>query len=227
MDPTSVVEICSCGVSLKLLNNGGGKACHLRSKTHDTYLKYKDIIVDNKITCVPCGITMKVMSYDGHQTSNMHMAGISRNNKFVCECGETIFEFSKERHLKSKSHIDKLHPSDNKNVNKIAQYQANIDIVNCCKRCLKVSVPDQYFIPFMNLCLCCDEILKGGEKRCINCKEMKDINTFERPYLIRCKKCACLRTKRYYYSEKPKESEPYIHDVKQQESSDWLYKIKV
>ena len=57
---------------------------------------------------------------------------------------------------------------------------------------------------------------------------MKDINRFKRPYLIRCKKCACLRTKRYYYThEKFKEYSPYIHDVNQQESSDWLYKIKV
>ena len=107
---------------------------------------------------------MKVMSYDKHLASSMHRTGIARNNKFVCECGETIFEFSKERHLKSKSHINKLYSSDNKNANKIAYYQANIDTVNCCKRCLKVSVPDQYFIPLLDLCLCCDEILKRGEK---------------------------------------------------------------
>ena len=225
MDPTLVVEICSCGINLKL-NNGGGKAAHLKSKTHETYLKYKDIIVDGKITCIPCGITMKVMSYDGHLTCNLHKLGICKSDKTICECGETIFTFSKERHLQSKTHIHKLHSIDQKLENKIAIYQSNKDNINCCKRCFKVGVPDIYFIPLINLCICCDEILKGGEKRCINCKEMKDINTFERPYLIRCRKCACIRTKRYYYSY-VKEPEPYIHNPLSQESIDWMYKIKV
>jgi hypothetical protein len=93
---------------------------------------------------------MKAMSYDKHLASNMHRTGMSRSNKFVCERGET--------NLKSKSHISKLYSSNSKSAKKV-QYQANIDTVNCCKRWLKVYVPDQYFIP---LCLCCDEILKYG-----------------------------------------------------------------
>jgi len=37
---------------------------------------------------------------------------------------------------------------------------------------------------------CCDEILRGGERRCRDCKEVVDVSEFEHPYLIRCKKCA-------------------------------------
>ena len=43
------------------------------------------------------------------------------------------------------------------------------------------------------MCLCCDEISRGGEKRCIQCKEMTEINKMERPYLRKCKKCAAKR----------------------------------
>ena len=53
------------------------------------------------------------------------------------------------------------------------------------------------FHQLLNLCICCDEILKGGNKQCIDCRAMKDINDFERPYLVRCKKCSCLRVKKY------------------------------
>ena len=33
-------------------------------------------------------------------------------------------------------------------------------------------------------------IKKGYNKECKNCKELKDISLFERPYLNRCIKCA-------------------------------------
>ena len=225
MDPTLVEEICSCGISLQLLNSTG-KICHRRSKNHEVHMEYKDITVNGKITCIPCDVTMNVMSYKGHLESYLHKSGISRNETYICECGETIFALSRERHLKSKSHIHKIHAEERKLEIKMIQYQLNKNISNCCKRCFKVSIPDMYFIHDIELCKCCDEILRGGEKRCIGCKEIKDINTFERPYLIRCKKCACIRTKKYYYSN-VKEPIPYIHDPATQESDEWLRKIKV
>ena len=225
MDTTSVEEICSCGLSMKGLSNIA-KACHLKAKSHEVHMKYKDITIDDKITCIPCGISMKVMSYTGHLESNLHKSGVSRNETYICECGETIFALSKERHEKSKAHIRRIHSEDEKLEVKLLQYEANKDISNCCKRCLKISIPDMYFIPGINLCICCDEILRGGEKRCIGCKEVKNISTFERPYLIRCKKCACIRSRKYY-NVNNKENIPYIHDPSTQESAEWVYKINV
>jgi len=224
METTLVEEICTCGLSMKELSSIA-KSGHIKTKSHEVHMKYKDIIVDDKITCIPCGITMKVMSYPGHLGSILHKSGSSRNETYICECGETIFKMSKERHEKSKAHLHKLHYEDEKLEVKLQHYESNKDISNCCKRCLKVSVPDMYFIPVINLCICCDILLRGGEKRCIGCKEVKNINTFERPYLIRCKKCACIRSKKYYNVNSTKL--PDMHDPASPEFMDYLDQIKM
>ena len=165
------------------------------TKKELTYLKYQDIIVNDKITCKKCNVTVNVKSYDGHLVSKLHYIGKEANDKFTCECGETLCIRNRDSHYLTKIHNEKMKSLNCKNNDKINVYTRNKDKVNCCSRCFKIGVPDCYFLIGVNLCLCCDEILKGGEKRCRNCKELKDINNFERPYLIRCKLCASSRLK--------------------------------
>jgi len=107
-----------------------------------------------------------------------------------CECGKDIFVYKYEKHKLTKSHIKLMTPKKDHYKLKLEKYEQNKDINNCCGVCLKTDIPIEYFIPSLNLCLCCDEVLKGGQKRCKICKEMKDIDSFERPYLCRCKNCA-------------------------------------
>ena len=56
--------------------------------------------------------------------------------------------------------------------------------------CLKRNIDDYFYLRDIQTCFCCDEILRGGERRCPDRKEVVDVSEFECPYLIRCKKCA-------------------------------------
>ena len=181
------------------------------TKKQATYIKYENIIIDDKITCEKCNISVCVMSYDNHLKSNTHKVGKSAFDTFKCECGEVLSNRYKEAHNTSQTHINKINHKRYKNVKKFECYDYSKDKVNCCSRCLKISVPDCYFLNDTKLCICCDEILKGGEKRCRNCKENKDINDFERPYLIRCRKCANTRLSNYVRNKKLKDLELEQH----------------
>jgi len=166
------------------------------TRSQATHLKYKDIIVDGKITCELCNVTVKVMSYDAHLKSALHAIGKPSTDTFTCECGAVLNIRYKLHHENSQEHkykIDKINKKDNKAIYKLETYEKYKDTLNCCCRCLKVAVPDCYFLKDSKLCICCDEILKRGEKRCRMCKEVKDIKDFERPYLFRCRKCASER----------------------------------
>jgi hypothetical protein len=67
-----------------------------------------------------------------------------------------------------------------------------------CTRCKSKYVPPCYYIEELNICKCCDKLLKGGTKQCKTCNEIKDITLFERPSLSRCKPCAAIATKQRY-----------------------------
>ena len=112
------------------------------------------------------------------------------NATFKCECGKEVFQTSYEKHMRDKSHIKFMSAKKDVHKIKLEKYEENKELNYCCSVCLKTDIPIQYFIPLLNVCLCCDEISKGGEKRCRICKELKDITTFERPYLSKCKSCA-------------------------------------
>ena len=116
--------------------------------------------------------------------------------KIKCKCGKYILEVNHDKHILTKSHIKATtSQKDTSQKLKIEKYDQNKDLNNCCSVCLKTEVPDKYFVNSLNLCLCCDEIVKGGQKRCRDCKEIKDIETFERPYLLKCKTCASQRAR--------------------------------
>jgi hypothetical protein len=103
MDTTKVM-ICDCGLPVTTWN-GGGIVTHNKSKTHEMHLKYKDIIIDGKITCIPCNTTVKVMSCGLHLESSAHKLGLRKGEKIICECGETISSLYLNKHIKSKRHI--------------------------------------------------------------------------------------------------------------------------
>jgi len=199
------------------------------TKKQATYLKYKDIIVDGKITCEKCNVTVNVMSYDSHLKSAVHAIGKPSTDKFKCECGAELNLRYRDIHYKSKEHIEKMNKLNHRNDSKIEAFIYYKDKVNCCSRCLKFLVPDCYFLKDVNLCICCDEILKGGEKRCRACKELKNINDFERPYLIRCKQCAKKRLQKYSKNKQLCDTIPKstVHGIDIPEATEWITKIKV
>lgn len=93
------------------------------------------------------------------------------------------------KHIGSKSHkikIERKHRKEN-------EYNNIKDSCNCCSICFSTSIDEYYFLKDKQMCLCCDEISRGGVKRCKNCKELVDINKMERPYLKKCKECASKR----------------------------------
>ena len=66
----------------------------------------------------------------------------------------------------------------------------NKDLNNCCKNCLKINIPDCYYLPNQKLCACCKIISEGGIRSCTKCKQQIPVELFERPYLYYCKRCA-------------------------------------
>ena len=170
-------NVCECGVVLPRYS-ATRMNTHKKTKTHEQYMKYKHLIVDGKITCTTCNAELRAISYEEHLKSYKH---IMKTNPDVVN--PKILE---DIRIKAEAKLNK----------KLGVYNANKDISNCCVRCMAVNIDGRYFIPLLNLCMCCDEIIKGGNKRCTSCKEMKDINLFERLYLHRCKLCAS--TRKYY-----------------------------
>ena len=106
--------------------------------------------------------------------------------KVKCECGLYLNEDNMNKHLTSKTHNDLI----KRKYRKLNNYNAMKDSYNCCSNCLKTNIDDLYFVKDRQICSCCDEISRGGERRCKDCQQLVDINKMERPYLIRCKACA-------------------------------------
>jgi len=145
-------------------------------------------IIEGKYTCTSCCISMEASSYYKHIKSKNHIEG-----KTKCECGGFYYLASFSQHEEATIHKQYLEKIREKK-NKLEQYEINKDESNCCSNCHKINISDRYYIPELKLCKCCDEIIEGGIKRCIDCKEKKEIKFFEKPYLIRCKKCATKKT---------------------------------
>ena len=106
--------------------------------------------------------------------------------KVECDCGLTVSELILERHIKTKRHVQ-LIANKYRKINKYNEYK---DIVNCCSICLKTHIDDEFFIKDKKICICCEELSRGGVKSCKDCKELVNVSRFERPYLIRCRDCA-------------------------------------
>ena len=106
--------------------------------------------------------------------------------KVKCECGLYLNKDNMNKHLTSKTHRNVIE----RKCRKLNNYNAMKDSYNCCSKCLKTNVDDLYFLKDRQMCSCCDEISRGGERICKDCQQLVDINKMERPYLIRCKACA-------------------------------------
>ena len=109
--------------------------------------------------------------------------------KVKCDCGLSVTIGNMNKHMSSKSHITKI---ENKN-RKFNNYNMLKDSCNCCSICFATTIDAPYFLQDKQMCLCCDEILRGGQKRCKNCKQLVEISKMERPYLKKCKECASKR----------------------------------
>lgn len=161
----------------------------------------------------------KIMNHCGTAVHRKKMNKLKNSKpiKETCECGYafiTLNPASINNHIKSKSHLhntmlkekrlteeeyrdmQRKEKRDSVINNKIDNFSKYKESLKSCSRCLKVGVPPEYYNIEKDLCLCCEEILIGGTKICTRCKREKDINTFERPYLIKCKECAANRARR-------------------------------
>jgi len=129
-----------------------------------------------------------------------HSVWKPKRETMLCECGEILLPRNYEKHEKSQHHIKHLNfinglNSDTKTIQRIKKirkvlYDNSKDETNCCCKCLKSFVNDELFNKRYKVCRCCEDILKGGTKKCSCCKEMFPMIELERPYLIRCKTCA-------------------------------------
>jgi len=182
-------NICECGMVIRT-----NTAIHLRGKTHEIRMKHKDIInSEDKITCDKCNISVGFLAYDKHLESKTHI--IDNKDNIICDCGKTVKAVNYDRHCNSIDHNNYIKISNN-NILKEEIYNENKDINMCCCVCKAIKLDSKYYVKELNLCICCDEILKGGQKKCSMCKELFDIDMFERPYLLKCKKCAAERAKK-------------------------------
>jgi hypothetical protein len=129
-----------------------------------------------------------------------HSVWNPKKETILCECGEILLPKNYEKHEKSIQHVKHLNfikglNSDTKTINRIQKtrkviYDNSKDETNCCCKCLNSFISDALFNKRYKVCRCCEEILKGGIKRCSGCKEKFELIEFERPYLVRCKTCA-------------------------------------
>ena len=194
---------CECG--LDVFNKKGVISSHEKSTRHRMFLQYKDITVDGRVYCNSCESNIAVRRYEDHLQSKYHTQGIKKPKpddiKIDCECGKKFYEEHRALHENTKYHKNEL----DKIGTKKEEYNRNKDLNNCCSRCLATKIKNRYYMMYDDddeLCLCCDEILKGGEKECQECNQMKDINTFERPYLLRCKPCCAIKARQYRLHKK-------------------------
>ena len=118
----------------------------------------------------------------------------------LCECGEILLPRNYENHEKSQQHIKHTNfiKGLNYDTNTIRRipiirkvvYNSSKDESNCCCKCFNSFIDDELFNKRYKICKCCEDILKGGTKKCSNCKELFEMTELERQYLIRCKTCA-------------------------------------
>ena len=90
-------NLCECGFNLTTWNMGGIDK-HMKSKPHQIRLKYKDIIVDSKITCKICNLTVSFDYYDKHCQNKLHL-DLVKENKIKCiHCKGVIDEIEYKSH---------------------------------------------------------------------------------------------------------------------------------
>lgn len=118
----------------------------------------------------------------------------------MCECGDIILPHNYEKHIKSQHHIKHLNfikgiNDDTKTIQRITKirksiYEKSKNDANCCCKCFNSFIQDELFNGRYKVCRCCEEILKGGTRKCSNCRETFNMIDLERPYLSRCRECA-------------------------------------
>ena len=140
----SDINICECGC---IIQKGFDKI-HRETKKHETYLLFKDIIVNDKIFCEKCNIIMPAAYYPRHLMLSSHINGVE---KVFCECGSQITRSSMRTHLAGDRHKRAIDKKNNiKLERKIAIYEENKNDFNCCSVCYKIKIFDQYYIPKLN-----------------------------------------------------------------------------
>jgi len=114
---------------------------------------------------------------------------LNPKDKIKCICSQYISHRGMEKHLQSKTHIDRITPKQTINI-KQNKYNTYKDEFNCCNKCLRTKIPDIYFNKTTNTCKARDEIALNQDKLCKYCNNTENITLFERPYLTKCKRCA-------------------------------------
>ena len=124
-----------------------------------------------------------------------------KKDTIQCQCGEILQPVNLEKHEKSQHHtkfmnfMKGLNDPDFITCQRISGlkkkvYETANKESNCCCKCFSSFISDELFNKKYRVCRCCEEIMKGGTKKCSNCKQIFNMIDLERPYLIRCKQCA-------------------------------------
>jgi hypothetical protein len=183
----NTVYTCECSLSFA---NEKKYDKHRTSKLHELRLKYLPD-QDNKVRCPACDISIDIYQYENHLCRAKHLEKSNQDiPKVKCiVCGKSYREQNYESHLNSIAHKNKMKIKNDKKELNLQQYEELKDQVNCCCECKHVNVNQSNYNTKYKMCNYCYELSLGSTKTCICCKETKPCNLFERPKMVRCKKC--------------------------------------
>ena len=185
----NTIYMCECSLifgSKKMYDK------HKDSKLHELRVKYS-ADHENKVRCPTCDISIDIYQYDNHLGRPKHLEKSNQSiHKVKCTvCGKSYRDQNFEAHLTSTAHKNKIKSKNDRNQIKYQQYDKLKEQTNCCSECKRVNINDTNYNREYKMCNYCYEVSLGSTRTCIWCKETKPCTLFERPKMIRCKKCVC------------------------------------
>lgn len=165
---------------------------HKSSKLHELRLKYSSD-QENKVICPSCNIKIDIYQYEHHLDRAKHLEKTNQSvPKVKCnDCGKCYREQNFDTHLNSTAHKNKIKIKNDRNEVRCREYEELKDKSNCCGKCKRVNIDVSNYNEEYRMCKYCYEVSLGSTRTCICCKETKPSSLFERPKMIRCKKCVC------------------------------------
>jgi hypothetical protein len=152
---------------------------------------------NNDFYCDTCKVTISIQSKRKHLKSKAHQAGVVKGEeKLRCACGGVYFSALFHFHEQTDIHKAYIRKREEEN-RKREEYDLSKDSKRCCSSCLKIDIPKTDYNEDLKLCKTCEKISRNEEKTCPICKKTKNISEFEKPRLLRCKKCASIKILSY------------------------------
>ena len=168
------------------------KACRVCEVVKSLSEFYKALQVKDgyKATCKECTIKHRKSCRDAPKQK---VEEPESNIKIMCECGLEVRKNIHDSHVKTEYHQRRLLPKKDMDTIKKNIFEENKDKSNCCLRCLRINIDNQYFDRETKMCDCCDEIVNAGPRACWYCGVVKTLDMFARSNLTKCKSCAAAR----------------------------------